>query len=153
MQVIQNGANSAVGQYVVSIAKQKGAKTINIVRDRPNWQETVDGLTQLGADVVATPENVQSKTKEAGLEPILGLNCVGGQITTTMADLLQKGGVLVTYGAMTFEPVAVSATSFIFKDITLKGFWLSGSAAKDPQKHMQMMARYAMRELPACLAL
>jgi trans-2-enoyl-CoA reductase len=32
--VIQNGANSAVGQSVIQIAKAWGLKTINVVRDR-----------------------------------------------------------------------------------------------------------------------
>ena len=31
--VIQNGANSAVGQAVIQLAKVKGVKTINIIRD------------------------------------------------------------------------------------------------------------------------
>jgi len=32
--VIQNGANSAVGQAVIQIAKEWGVGTINLVRDR-----------------------------------------------------------------------------------------------------------------------
>lgn len=32
--VIQNGANSAVGQAVIQIAKAWGLKTINVVRNR-----------------------------------------------------------------------------------------------------------------------
>lgn len=32
--VIQNGANSAVGQAVIQIAAARGLKTINLIRDR-----------------------------------------------------------------------------------------------------------------------
>jgi hypothetical protein len=32
--VIQNGANSAVGQAVIQIAAAQGLKTINLIRDR-----------------------------------------------------------------------------------------------------------------------
>eukprot|EP00775_Hariotina_reticulata_P004732 gene4732-4982_t len=32
--VIQNGATSAVGQHVIQLAKAKGLKTINVIRDR-----------------------------------------------------------------------------------------------------------------------
>jgi len=32
--IIQNGANSAVGQSVIQIAKAWGIKTINVIRDR-----------------------------------------------------------------------------------------------------------------------
>lgn len=34
--VIQNGANSAVGQLVIQLCKIWGIKTVNIVRDRPD---------------------------------------------------------------------------------------------------------------------
>lgn len=37
--VIQNGANSAVGQLVIQLCKLWNYKSINIVRDRINIQE------------------------------------------------------------------------------------------------------------------
>ena len=40
--VIQNGANSAVGQAVMQIAKTMNVKTVNFVRDR----EDIDQLKQ-----------------------------------------------------------------------------------------------------------
>lgn len=40
--VIQNGANSAVGQAVMQIAKTMNVKTVNVVRDR----EDIDQLKQ-----------------------------------------------------------------------------------------------------------
>ncbi|RZF47406.1 hypothetical protein LSTR_LSTR016407 [Laodelphax striatellus] len=32
---------------------------------------------------------------------------------------------MVTYGGMSREPVTIPTSSFIFKDITLKGFWMT----------------------------
>ena len=40
--VIQNGANSAVGQAVMQIARTMDVKTVNVVRDR----EDIDELKQ-----------------------------------------------------------------------------------------------------------
>ena len=40
--VLQNGANSAVGQSVIQIAKTMGVTTVNVVRDR----EDIDSLKQ-----------------------------------------------------------------------------------------------------------
>lgn len=141
--VIQNGGNSEVGKYVISIAKKMGVKTINIVRDRPNWDETVQALQQLGADLVVTPETVQEKAKEAGLEPILGFNCVGGEVANTMAEMMKTSGTLVTYGAMTFEPIQTTAVQYIFKDLRLRGFWVSkfSSAGKSKEGFANMMNR------------
>ena len=36
--VIQNGGNSAVGQMVIQLCKLWGVKTVNIVRNRPDFQ-------------------------------------------------------------------------------------------------------------------
>ena len=141
--VIQNGGNSEVGKYVICLAKRAGVKTINIIRDRPNWDEAVAALTKLGADLVATPETVREKAKEAGLEPILGFNCVGGEVANTMADMLKVSGTLVTYGAMTMEPISAQAPQFIFKDLRLRGFWLSkfSGAAQSLESMHQMLNR------------
>jgi len=32
--VVQNGANSGVGQNVIQLAKIRGYKTVNVIRDR-----------------------------------------------------------------------------------------------------------------------
>lgn len=114
--VVQNGGNSSVGKYVIAIARSKGVKTINIVRDRSDWLDTVSYLEGLGADLVATPETVREAAKSAGLPPpVLGLNCVGGEVATTMLKMLAKSGTLVTYGAMAKLPVSVPAPLLIFK--------------------------------------
>lgn len=37
--VIQNGANSAVGQLVIQLCKVWNYRSVNVIRDRPNVQE------------------------------------------------------------------------------------------------------------------
>uniref|UniRef100_A0A8C5IK44 Enoyl-[acyl-carrier-protein] reductase, mitochondrial n=1 Tax=Junco hyemalis TaxID=40217 RepID=A0A8C5IK44_JUNHY len=54
--VIQNAANSGVGQAVIQIARASGIKTINVVRDRPDLAKLVERLMALGADHVITEE-------------------------------------------------------------------------------------------------
>lgn len=55
----------------------------------------------------------------------LGLNCVGGKDTANMAKLLGKDATLVTYGAMSMQPLSLPSSLFIFKNLTSKGFWLT----------------------------
>ncbi|RUS25289.1 hypothetical protein BC938DRAFT_472372 [Jimgerdemannia flammicorona] len=93
--VIQNAANSSVGQVVIEIAKVLGIKTINIVRNRPNIAELTARLTAIGATHVLTDDELgkvttKEKIKEwTGGEPILlGLNCVGGRDATELARYL-----------------------------------------------------------------
>lgn len=127
--VVQNGANSAVGQAVIQLAALRGIKTINIIRDDGDYNVTVEHLKNLGATIVCTTDYVGSaKFKELISDlpaPKLALNCVGGKTSLEMARILAKKGVHVTYGGMGKEAVAVGTGSLIFHDITLKGFWLS----------------------------
>jgi trans-2-enoyl-CoA reductase len=56
--VVQNAANSMVGQTVIQLCKLKGVKTINLVRARPDLGATVDYLKSIGGDVVVPEECV-----------------------------------------------------------------------------------------------
>lgn len=127
--LIQNGANSAVGQAVIQLAALRGIKTINIIRDDGDYDVTVEHLKSLGATVVVPSHYVGSaKFKELISDlpaPKLALNCVGGQTSQDMAQVLAKQGVHVTYGGMSKEAVSVGTGSLIFHDISLRGFWLS----------------------------
>lgn len=127
--VIQNGANSAVGQAVIQLAALRGIKTINVVREDGDYDLTNQHLKSLGATVVVTADYLGTgRFKELVSDlpaPKLALNCVGGKSSLELAKALGKKGVHVTYGGMGKEAVLVGTGSLIFHDITLKGFWLS----------------------------
>ncbi|XP_006021935.1 enoyl-[acyl-carrier-protein] reductase, mitochondrial [Alligator sinensis] len=127
--VIQNAANSGVGQAVIQIAGAMGIKTINVIRDRPDLQKLVDRLTALGADYVITEEMLRKpEMKELFKKvpkPRLALNCVGGKSATEMLRLLQHKGTMVTYGGMAKQPVTAPVSALIFKDVKLRGFWMT----------------------------
>lgn len=57
--VIQNGANSAVGQAVIQIAKFFNINTINVVRDRPDFESLRSHLTSLGATHVVVENELR----------------------------------------------------------------------------------------------
>lgn len=67
------------------------------------------------------------KAAASGLPaPKLALNCVGGSSAAAIAKVLAAGGTHVTYGAMSMQPLVPPVPLLIFKDITFKGFWISG---------------------------
>ncbi|MEI6350111.1 MAG: 2-enoyl thioester reductase domain-containing protein [Verrucomicrobiota bacterium] len=122
--VIQNAANSGVGRSVIAIAKKLGLRTVNLVR-RP---ELIDELTAAGADVVVLDDEtandqIKAKTERAAIH--LGLNAVGGDSATRVASALAKGGSVVTYGAMSRQPLKIPTGLLIFKDIRFQGFWVT----------------------------
>eukprot|EP01113_Clastostelium_recurvatum_P039307 TRINITY_DN598_c0_g1_i2.p1 TRINITY_DN598_c0_g1~~TRINITY_DN598_c0_g1_i2.p1 ORF type:complete len:368 (-),score=109.35 TRINITY_DN598_c0_g1_i2:39-1115(-) len=127
--VIQNGANSMVGCAVIQIAKSRGLKTINIIRERPDFDATVERLKSYGGDIVVSEKYArtpQFKRLIADMtKPRLALNCVGGDSATELARTLAEGGTLVTYGGMSRQPVSIPTSLLIFKDIKLRGFWLT----------------------------
>lgn len=49
--------------------------------------------------------------------PKLALNCIGGQNATEIVRHLAYGGIMVTYGGMSREPLTVPISALIFKVI------------------------------------
>lgn len=143
---IQNGANSGVGRAAIQLARLWGLKSLNIIRKRPTEEETssmVSELTDLGADTVITEDELNSRDKiktilNNGREHIrLALNCVGGQQVNAMAKHLAPGSAVVTYGAMSKQPVTLPMGLLIFKDIAFKGFWVSRWATENPGQKLK----------------
>src|SRR5256885_11099983 len=122
--LIQNAANSGAGQCVIQIARELGYKTVNVVR-RP---ELVDQLRSLGGDVVLVDgENLRDEVAAAtGKAPIrLALNAVGGESGLRVAKCLASDGTMVTYGAMSLQPLCIPNGMFIFKNLRFTGFWVN----------------------------
>lgn len=122
--VIQNAANSGVGEYLIQLAKIRGLKTVNIVRR----ESAVAAVKAMGGDVVLVDgpdlaKRVAEATNNAKVR--LAIDAVGGKSTDNLANCLTQGGTLVNYGMMSGESCMVSPSSFVFRDVTLRGFWLA----------------------------
>jgi mitochondrial enoyl-[acyl-carrier protein] reductase / trans-2-enoyl-CoA reductase len=122
--VVQNTASSACGHCVIRLAKHRGLRVACLVR-RP---ESAAECLALGADA-ALPDDAgavpQLRALMADAPPRLALNAAGGDSALRLMDLLAPGGTLVTYGAMARQPLKVPNGFLIFKDITLRGYWMT----------------------------
>lgn len=127
--VIQNAANSGVGQAVLQIATARGINTINVIRDRSEFTELSDKLKAIGATHVIKEETLRRpEMKELFTtcpKPKLALNGVGGKSATELLRHLQVGGSMVTYGGMAKQPVTIPVSALIFKDVKVRGFWVT----------------------------
>ena len=122
--LIQNAANSAAGRAVIQIARELGYKTVNVVRR----SELIGELRAEGGDVVLVDsENLRRQVEDAiGGPPIrLGLNAVGGESALRLANCLAPGSTLVTYGAMSLQPLKIPNGLLIFKDLRFRGIWIN----------------------------
>ncbi|KAL4877917.1 hypothetical protein BJY04DRAFT_121918 [Aspergillus karnatakaensis] len=143
--LIQNGANSGVGRAAIQLGREWGIKTLNVVRERKTPEDTEalkQELKELGATAVVTEaellsgefKNIVKRLTKEGKEPIrLALNCVGGKNATALAKVLAPGSHMVTYGAMSKQPVALPSGLLIFKNLVFDGFWVSRWGDKNPQ--------------------
>src|SRR6059036_1299304 len=122
--LIQNAANSAAGLAVIQIARELGYKIVNIVRRT----ELIDELRAEGGDVVLVDgENLREEVKNAtgGASIRLGLNAVGGGSALRLANCLASGSTMVTFGAMSLQPLKIPNGLFIFKDLRFRGIWIN----------------------------
>src|SRR5260370_6531694 len=122
--VIQNSANFAVGRALIPIAKSLGLKTVNVVRR----EDVVAELKAIGGDVVLVdgPDLGKRVAAETGKAPIaLAVDGVGDTATTNLLGCLAEKGVHVFYSTISGKPSVVPATHFIFRDISMRGFWLA----------------------------
>jgi mitochondrial enoyl-[acyl-carrier protein] reductase / trans-2-enoyl-CoA reductase len=122
--LIQNAANSAAGRDVIHIARELGYKTVNVVRRA----ELVDELRAEGGDVVLVDgDNLRGEVKSAtGSASIrLGLNSVGGDSALRVVNCLAPGGTLVSFGAMSLQPLKIPTGLLIFKDLRFRGIWIN----------------------------
>lgn len=121
--IIQNGANSSCGRFVIALARARGAKTVNIVR-RP---ELLDELEALGADVVlvdsgdpdATASAVQEATGNADIH--FGFDCIAASGTVTIARCLAQEGTVINYGFMSGKNAELAFQDMFGKNISLEG--------------------------------
>lgn len=127
--VLQNAANSAVGQYVIQLARREGIRTVNVVRR--------DGLAaqlhDLGADVVLVDgiDLPQRVAKATGGAPIrLALDAVSGDSSARLSASLTQGGTLCNYGMMSGKSVHISPAALIGGEIQVRGFWVTSVMAR-----------------------
>jgi trans-2-enoyl-CoA reductase len=122
--LIQNAANSAAGRAVIQIAHELGYRTVNVVRR----SELIGELREEGGDVVLVDsENLRREVEDAIAGPPvrLGLNAVGGESALRLANCLAPASPLVTYGAMSLQPLKIPNGLLIFKDLRFRGIWIN----------------------------
>jgi mitochondrial enoyl-[acyl-carrier protein] reductase / trans-2-enoyl-CoA reductase len=122
--IVQNGGNSAVGRCVIQLARHQGLRTVSFVRR----EDVIDELRALGGDHVFLDDDAgQASALEvlSGPTASLAFNAVGGASAFSLMKLLQDGGIHITYGAMARKALTVPNGLLIFRDLQIRGLWIS----------------------------
>jgi NADPH:quinone reductase-like Zn-dependent oxidoreductase len=142
--IAQTGANSAVGQYVIKLAKLAGVKTLNLVRREAAAAQVVAA----GGDrVIVVRDDLSRQLDRAleGRELALVLDSIGGPAVAELAHRLRFGGKVVSFGALGGQPTALSVRhDLIYRNISHHGFWtfnwLRQASRKDISARYQEIA-------------
>jgi trans-2-enoyl-CoA reductase len=129
--VIQNAANSGVGHCLIRLAKQAGVRTINVVRR----EALVAPLTAYGADEVLVDGrdlDQRARALTGGAPLPLAIDAIGGSATQRLARCVDENGVVVNYGVLSGKPCMMDVRDTVFRDVSLRGFWLRRWFAETP---------------------
>lgn len=145
--VIQNAANSAVGQCIRQLASHLGIPLINVVRRQQAIASDEGGhwLVDDGHDPDLLQEGVRRITR--GEPVVLGLDAIGGTASQAMATCLSQQGRLVLYGLLSGKPCTVSAHDLIFRGVDIQGFWLANWFSNPNHRHLAKTVYPALMDL------
>ena len=119
--IIFNSATSGLSQWLITLAKERGFRTVGLVRKAGD----VGTVKQRGCDEVIVddePLAAAAKTLE-GLHVRLGLDALGGASAGRVLQLLSPYGKLVIYGAVTLTPLELPGGLIMSKGLTVEGFF------------------------------
>jgi NADPH:quinone reductase-like Zn-dependent oxidoreductase len=118
-----NAANGAVGRLVNVFARQRGLNVLNLVRG----PASVAALRELGYEPVLDTESEgwrdQVEAATAGAPILRAVDQVGGRAAAAELALLAPGGQLISFGALSGQPLSLDPGALIFKQVVIKGFW------------------------------
>src|SRR6266850_6014501 len=103
----QSAANSAMGQYIIALAKLAGVRTLNVVRR----EDAAEEVRHRGGDrVVIQGDDLHEDIEKAldGKRLSLVLDMVGGPAVGALAGSLKTGGSIVLYAVLSGQFPAIS---------------------------------------------
>lgn len=139
--LIQTAAGSQLGRAMMEFAKVRGLVLVNVVRRA----EQADELRQAGAThaVVVPGDDLAAVVRAAtgGKGATAAIDSVGGDTGAEVLGALQSGGTSLLFGALDGRPVPVQPGPFLFRELTLQGFWLTRWLQRVPQQTVQAAVR------------
>jgi len=145
--VVQNAANSNVGRMVIRFAREMGFHTVNIVRRH----EVAAVLRGDGADAVIVDDGntdvTAAVTQAAGAAPGIAFDAVGGKATAALSGAVAPHGTVVVYGLLSGQDSVVGARDLVFRDVSVRGFWLADWYRRASPEDMGRLHAFLERKL------
>ena len=119
----QTAGNSAVGEYLIKLARRFGWKTMSVVRR----EAAAEQVRSWGGDrVVIADDNLESNLAQSlsGTELDIVVDPVGGPAARQLVHHLRFGGTLVSYAFLSGQTVSADMLDLIGRHVNWTGFWL-----------------------------
>jgi NADPH:quinone reductase-like Zn-dependent oxidoreductase len=134
-----NAANGAVGRLVNVLARQRGVHVLNLVRG----PASVQALRELGFEPVIDTESdgwlERAAESTSGAPIVRAVDQVGGRAADGLLSLLAPNGELISFGALSGQPLSINPGPLIFKQAIVKGFWGSKRAENTSADDMRRL--------------
>lgn len=145
--LLLTAAGSAFGKMVIQLCKMRGINIIGTVRrDDLNEELKALGLTEI---VNTETENLSARVKQitGGTGAACVLDAVGGHTASEALKCLARGGKMLIYGVLSLQDPAINAGLLIFRELTIKGFWLTDWMRRVDSQTRQDVAQNVIRLL------
>ena len=125
--VLQNAANSAVGQCVRQLASATDARLINVVRraDAIDPQRLGDEHWIVDDDLTVDQFRQRVRQIAEDRRVCLALDAVAGPSTAKLGASVSEGAKVVVYGLMSQQACQLEPGDLVFRDVQVQGFWLA----------------------------
>ncbi len=129
--IVQTAANSGVGLCLATLARDRGLRSVNIVRRR----DAVDPVKAAGGDVVLLADPAATLAERVlaatgGERPRVAYDAVAGPDTRQIAACLADGAPIVVYGLLSGKPCELTPEQMIFHGLSLTGYSLPAALAR-----------------------
>ncbi|KIM75825.1 hypothetical protein PILCRDRAFT_78438 [Piloderma croceum F 1598] len=134
--VIQNTATGMIAQAVIQFARLQGVRTVNIMRDRKDFDVVRSRLLALSADMVLSESQLEALVQVQPLSHtrriVLAIDSVFGSSGSRIANQLVQGGTYVSLGFLGGGgevKLDVNEGLLFYKAVEFKGFRTSRELA------------------------
>ena len=123
--MIQTGACSQLGRMMVGLCARNGIELINIVRreEQEKILAEAGGKNILNSSTETFWDDLKALIAEK--KPNVCLECVSGELTGKILNVMPRRSVCILYGALSLEgPYGIDVMGFLYQHKTLSSFIL-----------------------------
>ena len=146
--VLQSAAGSSVARLVTAVAVQRRYPLVNLVRSEQGAEVLRERFPSV--PVITTSDAGWVGKAQAVLRVRAGviLDPVGGTLAAQLLDLLEDGGTLITYGALSGEGMPLGPGTLMGRELRVRGVtigrWASARTAEQQAGDIEFAADLAL---------